>query len=125
MSNDMKITNAPGLRRNSRHYQTLYLVLMVLLGILYAAQYALVMPPWGLLDETQHYHYIQVIAEEHRLPVMWQDKFSKAVVDSVFEVKRYVTLGAPKIPHPKTRWHLSKSDIWGISPKIASLTWPG
>ncbi len=86
-----------GLEDNQRHH-TMFLVLIVSLGILYAAIYALVMPPWGLLDESQHYHYVQVIAEEYRLPVMWQDQLSADIIDSIFDVKRYVTLGAAQMP---------------------------
>src|SRR5262245_9919382 len=71
---------------------------IILLAWLHVLIYALVMPPWGLLDESQHFHYIQVISEEHPLPVMWQDPLSPAVLDSIFAVKRYVTLGAPAMP---------------------------
>jgi len=56
------------------------------------------MPPWGLLDEQQHFHYIQMIAEEGRAPVMWRDRLPERIVDSIFAVKRYVTLGATQMP---------------------------
>ena len=72
--------------------------LIVTLGLLHALIYALVIPPWGLLDESQHFHYIQVVAQEHRLPVMWRDRLSEEIVDSIFAVKRYVTLGADGMP---------------------------
>lgn len=71
---------------------------IILLGVFHGLIYALVMPPWGLLDESQHFHYIQFIAEEHHLPVMWQDQLSKEVIDSFFETKRYITLGGEQMP---------------------------
>lgn len=85
--------------KNIQHNNITIFLLIVVLGILYATIYALVMPPWGLLDESQHFHYVQFIAEEHRLPVMWQDQLSDDIIDSIFEVKRYVTLGSAQMPN--------------------------
>ncbi|MGC8880563.1 MAG: ArnT family glycosyltransferase, partial [Anaerolineae bacterium] len=73
-------------------------VLIVLLGVLHALIHALVMPPWGLLDEQQHFHYIQMIAQEQRAPVMWRDRLPEEIVDSIFAVKRYITLGSDRMP---------------------------
>jgi len=72
--------------------------LIVLLGVLHALVYALVMPPWGLLDEQQHFHYVQMIAQEQRAPIMWHDRLSEEIVDSTFAVKRYITLGSDRMP---------------------------
>ncbi len=75
------------------------LLIIFLLGLSHALLYALIYPPWGLIDETQHFHYIQVIAEEQRLPIMWQDMLSEEIIDSVMASERYViTLGAPVMP---------------------------
>ncbi len=74
------------------------IVWIILFGVLHGLIYALVMPPWGLLDESQHFHYIQFVAEEHRLPVMWEDQLSIEIVDSFFATKRYVTLGNDRMP---------------------------
>jgi hypothetical protein len=83
-------------------------VLIVLLGVLHAWLYALVMPPWGLLDEHQHFHYVQLIAQEGRAPVLWRDRLSEEIVDSVFAVQRHVvTLGAESMP---TREELTRSE---------------
>jgi len=73
-------------------------VLIILFGVLHGLIYALVMPPWGLLDESQHFHYVQFIVDKHRLPVMWQDQLSEEVVDSFFATERYVTLGSDRMP---------------------------
>lgn len=54
--------------------------LIVLLGVFHALIYALVMPPWGLLDEQQHFHYVQMIAQEQRAPIMWHDQLSADTV---------------------------------------------
>lgn len=72
--------------------------LIIFIGLLHALIYALVMPPWGLLDESQHFHYVQYLVEEHRLPVLWQDQLSEEVVDSIFATRRYVTLGNETMP---------------------------
>lgn len=73
--------------------------LVVLVGIAHASLYALVMPPWGLLDESQHFHYTQFITETGQLPIMWQDMLSDEVIDSIFAVERYVTLGGETMPN--------------------------
>ena len=39
------------------------LAYLLLLAFLHGALYALFLPPWGLIDEAQHLHYIQYIAE--------------------------------------------------------------
>ncbi|MDW8072412.1 MAG: hypothetical protein RMK79_13205, partial [Anaerolineae bacterium] len=76
--------------------------LIVLLGFLHALVHALVMPPWGLLDEQQHFHYIQMIAQEQRVPVMWRDRLPGEIVDSIFAVKRHIiTLGMSRMPTPE------------------------
>ena len=71
---------------------------IVLLGLLHALIYAASMPPWGLLDEPQHFHYVEFIAENGALPVMWRDRLSPEVMDSMFAAKRYVTLGDDRMP---------------------------
>jgi hypothetical protein len=85
--------------------------------------YALVIPPWGLLDEQQHFHYVQLIAEEQRTPVMWRDRLSRDIVDSIYAVRRYVTLGADAMPD---RNELERSDLFfdlysyeGLHPPLA------
>lgn len=72
--------------------------LIIFIGLLHALIYALVMPPWGLLDESQHFHYVQYLVEEHRLPVLWSDHLSDEVIDSIFATRRYVTLGNETMP---------------------------
>lgn len=83
----------------SQHLSRFWLpALIVLLGLLHALLYALVMPPWGLLDEQQHFHYIQMIAQEQRAPVVWRDRLPEEIVDSIFAVRRYITLGSSQMP---------------------------
>jgi hypothetical protein len=70
-------------------------ILIILLALCHALLYAITMPPWDLLDEAPHFHYVQMIAEEHRLPIMWQDKLSPEIVDSMYAVKRWEVHGWP------------------------------
>lgn len=83
----------------------LTIVCITLMGYLHLTIYALLMPPWGLLDEPAHYHYIQVIATEHRLPVMWQDVLSDEILDSMYKTQRWQTHGWPT-PPPDQVLHL-------------------
>ena len=63
----------------------LILVLAVVRGGLYASY----MPPWGLVDEEQHFHYIQSLAEHEAIPVVGQTYLSADIVDSLFAAHRW------------------------------------
>ena len=67
------------------------LAYLLLLAFLHGALYALFLPPWGLIDEAQHLHYIQYIAEEQSLPVAGELYLSDEIVSSLFATRRWET----------------------------------
>ncbi|MCC6457424.1 MAG: glycosyltransferase family 39 protein [Caldilineaceae bacterium] len=76
------------------------LALLLLLAFLHGALYALFLPPWGLIDEAQHLHYIQYIAEQQALPVAGELYLSDEIVDSLFATRRWQTFHwAPPAAH--------------------------
>jgi 4-amino-4-deoxy-L-arabinose transferase-like glycosyltransferase len=95
---------------------------LVLLGLLHTSIYALAMPPWGLLDEPQHYHYVQLVAEERRRPVMWQDKIPEPITNSIFAVKRYETLGATMPERDEMPNRLESDSYEGYQPPLYYAT---
>lgn len=73
----------------------LYLILLALAsGLLYAC----LLPPWGLVDEEQHFHYVQYLFEERRLPVVGNTYLSNEVVSSLFDTQRWVRFHWPTPP---------------------------
>jgi hypothetical protein len=67
------------------------LAILLPLAFLQGALYALFLPPWGLIDEAQHLHYIQVIAEEQALPVAGELYLSDEIIESHFATRRWQT----------------------------------
>lgn len=84
----------------SSHYT---LSLLLCLAFLHGALYAVYLPPWGLIDEAQHFHYIQYIAEKQALPVMSEQLYlSDEIIDSLFATQRWQTFHwtPPSAPDP-------------------------
>ena len=79
------------------------LALLLLLAFLHGALYALFLPPWGLIDEAQHLHYIQYIAEQQSLPVAGELYLSDEIVASLFATQRWQTFHwtPPPAPDPQ------------------------
>jgi hypothetical protein len=79
------------------------LSLLLLLAFLHGALYALFLPPWGLIDEAQHFHYIQYIAERQALPVGGDLYLSDEIVNSLFATHRWQTFHwtPPPAPNPQ------------------------
>ncbi len=77
--------------------------LLLLLAFLHGSLYAFFLPPWGLIDEAQHLHYIQYIAEEQALPVAGNLYLSDEIVDSLFSTRRWQTFHwtPPPAPDPQ------------------------
>jgi len=86
------------IQKQRKYDSQIILWAIIFVGLFHALIYAFVMPPWGIIDEIQHFHYIQFIAEEHRLPVMWQEKLSEDIIDSMLTSKRYFTLFGTQMP---------------------------
>lgn len=63
--------------------------MILLLAFLHGLLYAILMPPWGLIDETQHFHYIQYIAEQQAVPTAGVTLISSELADSMFETHRW------------------------------------
>lgn len=70
------------------------LALALLHGILYAS----LMPPWGLVDEEQHFHYVQHLVEERAIPEVGTTMLSSAIIDSAFDTERWAHFGWPAPP---------------------------
>lgn len=81
------------------------LALLLLLAFLHGSLYALFLPPWGLIDEAQHLHYIQYIAEKQAMPVAGELYLSDEIVNSLFAraVGRPST-GLPPHHRIRNRW---------------------
>ena len=78
-------------RRSSVLSGRVALALLMVLAFLHGALYAAFLPPWGLIDEAQHLHYIQYIAEEQMLPVAGDLYLSEEIVASLFATRRWET----------------------------------
>jgi hypothetical protein len=76
------------------------LALLLLVAFLHGALYALFLPPWGLIDEAQHLHYIQYIAQEQSLPVAGELYLSDEIVSSFFATHRWETFHWTPPPDP-------------------------
>ena len=87
-------------RRSSVLSGRVALALLMVLAFLHGALYAAFLPPWGLIDEAQHLHYIQYIAEEQMLPVAGDLYLSEEIVASLFATRRWETFHWTPPPAP-------------------------
>ncbi len=71
------------------------LPLLLLVAILHGAQYAALMPPWGLIDEAQHVDYIWHIAERGEFPTAGTTSLAPAVIDSLFATRHWFVFHWP------------------------------
>src|SRR3989304_130835 len=62
---------------------------ILLLGLFHGGLYASFLPPWGLIDEEQHVHYIQSLAVHQEIPLVGKTYLSQDIVDSLFETRRW------------------------------------
>lgn len=84
-----------------------WLLALLILAFLRGANYALNMPPWGLLDEEQHFDYIMKVAQTGRPPVTGRDTLDPALAQSILDSGR----------HQKFHWPApASSDMatWGL-----------
>lgn len=77
--------------RQPRDLLPLTILFVICLGRGFA--YANLMPPWAIIDEQQHLHFIQALSEEGRAPDPRNDYLSEEIVASLFETHRWETLG--------------------------------
>lgn len=64
-------------------------IALFLFAFLRGALYASFLPPWGLVDEEQHFDYIKRLAEYQTVPIANQTFLSPEVIASLFETKRW------------------------------------
>ena len=62
---------------------------ILLLAACHSVLYASYLPPWGLIDEEQHVHYIQMLAEQHAIPIVGETFLSPEIINSLFETRRW------------------------------------
>jgi hypothetical protein len=65
------------------------LAALLALAWLHGSLYAGLMPPWGLIDEAQHVHYVQHLAEGRGRPVVGETYLSDEIIASQFATKRW------------------------------------
>jgi hypothetical protein len=94
-------------------WQQMALAAILVLAIVRGGMYASFLPPWGLIDEEQHVHYIQYLAQERALPVVGQTYLSPEIVDSLFATQRW------------TMFHWAASGLWPWSTSRCSQIHPG
>lgn len=106
---------------------------IVLVGLFHGGLYASSLPPWGLVDEEQHVHYIQSLAERQEIPVVGTTFLSQDIVDSLFETRRWEVFHwpTPQSPDPRT-WGLEGHSYEGYQPPLfyalfapVFALWPG
>ena len=68
-------------------------LLLVTIALLRGAAYANLLPPWAIIDEEQHLHYVQMLSEEGRRPDPREDYLSSEIITSLFETRRWDTFG--------------------------------
>ncbi len=64
---------------------------ILLLALFHGGLYASLLPPWSIIDEPQHFHYIQRLAEQDSIPIAGQTYISLEIVDSLFETRHWET----------------------------------
>lgn len=73
----------------SNYDQTLAIIAILFLALVRGTMYASFMPPWGLIDEQQHMHYIQHLAEYKAIPIVGQTFLSEEIINSIFQTRRH------------------------------------
>ncbi len=67
----------------------LLLPLVLFFALLHGGLYASFMPPWGLIDEEQHLHYVQSLAERQAIPIVGITALSPEIIESAFATRRW------------------------------------
>lgn len=74
------------------------IALILAFALLHGGLYASLLPPWGLIDEEHHFHYIQYLTETGSLPTVGETYLSQEIIDKLHETKRWETFGWPAPP---------------------------
>lgn len=93
--------------------------MLLILAALRGGLYASLLPPWGLIDEEQHFHYVQHLAEQRAIPVVGQTYLSPSLVDSIFAARRWEVFHwwTPASTDPRT-WGLEGHSYEGYQPPL-------
>ena len=76
------------------------LLVILLLAVSRGGLYASLMPPWGLIDEEQHFDYVQSLAERGTIPTVGETYLSPEIIKSLFETQRWTAFHWPTPPSP-------------------------
>jgi len=79
----------------SNHSRRLVWLSVLPVALLHGGLYASFLPPWGLIDEEQHLHYIQHLAERRAIPIVGQTYLSSEIVESLFTTRRFAIFHWP------------------------------
>ncbi|MGB9898562.1 MAG: hypothetical protein ACP5N6_15070 [Anaerolineae bacterium] len=87
-------------------------------GMIYASS----LPPWGLNDEQQHFHYIQSVCETGSIPTVGKDYISAEIAISSYQTKRHEVFHWPPYPsiYPQD-WGLEGHSYEGYQPPLYYL----
>jgi hypothetical protein len=100
----------------------LVFVSILLLALAHGGLYASLLPPWGLIDEEQHVHYVQSLAEQQAIPRVGQTTLSPEIATSVISTGRWEHFHwvAPLSPEPED-WGLEGQSYEGYQPPVYYL----
>lgn len=71
------------------------IALLFILAFLRGALYAFILPPWGLLDEEQHFDYILKITQTGMPPQVGKDYLDQEILQSVLDTHRHAKFQWP------------------------------
>jgi len=97
-------------------------LLILGLALIRGMVYASTLPPWGLNDEQQHFHYIQSIVETGSIPVVGRDYISNEIALSSYQTRRREVFHWPPYPsfYPQD-WGLEGHSYEGYQPPLYYL----
>ena len=73
----------------SERWNRLAWLSVMLVAFFHGALYATFLPPWGMIDEPAHFHYIQYLADHGSTPVAGETLLSADIIDSMFETQHW------------------------------------
>lgn len=100
-----------------------WLWLVLGLALVRGGLYASLLPPWGLIDEEQHLHYVQYLVEERAIPIVGQVYLSPQIVESIVATRRWeIVLGQPvQLPPDPAQWGLEGHSYQAYHPPLYYL----
>lgn len=61
----------------------------LLVALFHGGLYATYLPPWGMIDEPQHFHYVQHLAEQAEIPTTGKTFISTEIIRNMHEVNHW------------------------------------